>query len=116
MDSPLSTGCDEPFVTFCSSGTGFLGFSFSRSDCSRAEISDSRSFSTSCRRIISCSKLCTDLSLGLTLRDNAGREKEDRETELLVLWLEIEALRDLAEDSSCESETDCETDLQSNVR
>lgn len=39
-----------------------------------------------------------------------------RETELLVPWLEIEALRDLADDSSCESDKDCETDLHNAVR
>ena len=38
-----------------------------------------------------------------------------RETELLVPWLEIEALRDLAEDSSCESDKECETDLNKSI-
>jgi hypothetical protein len=31
--------------------------------------------------------------------------------ELLVPWLEVECLRDLAEDSSCESDCECESDL-----
>ena len=44
--------------------------------------------------------------------DKLGREWfGDSERELLVPWLEVEALRDLAEESSCESETDCDSDL-----
>ena len=45
--------------------------------------------------------------------ERLGREREwERETELLVPWLEVEALRDLADDSSCESDTDCCSDLK----
>ena len=80
-------------------------------DCSSIEISFSRSTTISCRRLISASKLCTDRSFWVTLRDNEGREGEDIEMELVVPWLEIEALRDLADDSSCESDKDCDTDL-----
>ena len=45
--------------------------------------------------------------------ERLGREREwERETELLVPWLEVEALRDLADESSCESDTDCCSDLE----
>jgi hypothetical protein len=44
------------------------------------------------------------------VRDRAER-CGDRDMELLVPWLEIEALRDLAEDSSCDNDCDCESDL-----
>lgn len=44
--------------------------------------------------------------------DRLGREREwEREIELVVSWLEEETLRDLADDSSCDSDTDCCSDL-----
>ena len=67
--------------------------------------------------MISSSRLATDRSVGETATDGKdierfGREcPGDCEIELLVPWLDVEALRDLAEDSSCESDTDCESDL-----
>ena len=85
--------------------------SFSFSDCSSTVISDSRSLRTSWRRMISCSRLCTERSFGLTRSDNDGRDLGESETELLVPWLDVDTLRDLAEDSSCESDKDCESDL-----
>lgn len=35
--------------------------------------------------------------------------------ELLVPWLEVECLRDLAEESSCESDCECESDLVKSI-
>ena len=69
--------------------------------------------------MISSSRLATDRSVGETATDGNEIDKLGREwlgecvaeMELLVPWLEVEALRDLAEDSSCESDTDCESDL-----
>src|SRR6267154_1608532 len=91
--------------------------SFSFSEDSRALISASRSLRTSCKRIISFPMLTADrCSVGVLglLRlerdmDKFGRCDGECETELLLPWLDTEASRDLAEESSCESESDCDT-------
>jgi hypothetical protein len=67
--------------------------------------------------MISFSRLAADRSWEETLRE--GRESErlgrcgDR-AGLLVPWLEKEVLRERADDNSCDSETDWESDLPSN--
>jgi hypothetical protein len=66
--------------------------------------------------MISFSRLAADRSWEETLRE--GREIErlgrcgDR-VGLLVPWLEKEVLRERADDNSCDSETDWESDLPS---
>ncbi len=96
---------------------GALGFS--RNEISKAAISASRSLNTSCSLMISDSRLATERSLdpgreierlGRGLAKGALLECEfDGECELLV---EKEALRERADDNSCESESDCESDLE----
>lgn len=48
--------------------------------------------------------------------DRLGRCEGEWETELLVPWLDIEVLRDRADDNSCESDSDCDNDCDSDLR
>ena len=88
--------------------------SFSFKEISRWAISCSRSLSTSCRRVISFSRLAADHSFGETLRVGREIERVGRCGDcagLLIPWLEKEALRERAEDNSCDSETGWKSDL-----
>ena len=104
-------------VTACKLDVEGVRASFSFKDISRWAISCSRSLSTSCRRIISFSRLAADRSFEEMLRAGSEIERVGRCGDcagLLVPWLEKEALRERAEDNSCDSETDWESDLSYN--
>lgn len=86
---------------------------FSLSEISRCAISCSRSRRTSWRRMISFSRLGTERSVGLTVSEGREMERLGRsalvielvgECALLVPVLDKEALRERAEESSCESD------------
>ena len=82
----------------------------SLNDASRPEISASRSLRTSCRRIISFSRLDTERSDepgvggGGREMDRFGRGEYEFEGECELPWLENDVLRKCAEVSSCESD------------
>lgn len=101
-------------------------------DSSNKDISASLSLSTSWRRMISCSKEWIDRSrvgdrLGIDFEVvdrnptvwrvswGEGNEREwilGDEWELTVPWLEMDALRECAEESSCDSDCENESDLE----
>lgn len=117
-------GETSPFVSVVVVGTGTTEgatarswTSFSSKDFSRVPISVSRSFKTSCKRMISFSRLETERSplfrFGREM-DRFGRMRGDADSGLLVpllVPLEKDILRECAEESSCESDTDCDSDL-----